>query len=45
VTEVFRKALKAIIALKAIAVSEEVKTVVNITYYLHIRKSVISITN
>jgi hypothetical protein len=44
-TEVFREALKAVVASEAIAVSAEVKTVTNITYYLHIKKSVISITS
>jgi hypothetical protein len=45
VAEVSREALKVIIALKAIAVSEEVKTVANITYYLYVRRSVISVTS
>jgi hypothetical protein len=43
VTEVFREALEAIVALKAVAVSREVKAVTNITCYLHAKKSVIFI--
>jgi hypothetical protein len=38
ITEVFKKALKAIIALKIITVFKEIKTVTNITYYLHTKK-------
>jgi hypothetical protein len=45
VTEVFKKALEAIIALKAIIVSEEAKAVVNMSYYLHVKKSVIFVTS
>jgi hypothetical protein len=45
VTKVFREALKAIVALEAIAVSKEIKTVANITYYLHVKRSVIFITS
>jgi heme/copper-type cytochrome/quinol oxidase subunit 4 len=45
VAEVFKKALKAIVALKAIAVFAEVKTVINITYYLHVKRSVIFVTS
>jgi hypothetical protein len=43
VTEVFKKALEATVALKAVAVSKKAKVIANISYYLHIRKSVISI--
>jgi hypothetical protein len=43
VAEVSREALKAIVALEAVAVSEEVKTVTNITCYLYARRSVIFI--
>jgi hypothetical protein len=45
VTEVFREALKIIIALKAIAVSEEAKAIANISRYLHAKRSIISVTN
>jgi HJR/Mrr/RecB family endonuclease len=45
VAEVSKKALKAIVALKIITVSKEVKTVTNISCYLPARKSVIFITN
>jgi hypothetical protein len=45
VTEVFKEALEATIALKAIVVSEEAKAVIDISYYLHIRKSVIFVTS
>jgi hypothetical protein len=45
VTEVFKKALEAIVTSEAVTVSKEVATVVNISYYLHNRKSVISVTN
>jgi hypothetical protein len=45
VTEVSREALKATVASETIAVSTEVKTVANITYYLHVRKSVTSATS
>jgi hypothetical protein len=44
-TKVFRKALEAIVTLKAIAVFRKAKTVVNISYYLHVKKSVIFITS
>jgi hypothetical protein len=45
VAEVSKKALKATVALKAIVVSREVKTVTNITYYLHVKRSVTSVTS
>jgi hypothetical protein len=41
VAEVFKKALEATVVLKVITVSEEVKTVIDITCYLHTRRSVI----
>jgi hypothetical protein len=44
-TEVFKKALEAVIALEAVTVSAEAETVANITYYLHVRKSVTFVTN
>jgi hypothetical protein len=43
--EVSKKASEAAVALKAVTVSAEVKTVANITYYLHAKKSVIFITS
>jgi hypothetical protein len=43
VAEVFEKALEAIVALETIAVFGEVKAVVDITCYLHAKKSVIFI--
>jgi hypothetical protein len=45
VAEVSREALKATVALKAVAVSKEAKTVANISYYLYIRKSATSATS
>jgi hypothetical protein len=45
VTEVFKKASKAIVTSEAVTVSREVTTVADISYYLHNRKSVTSITN
>jgi hypothetical protein len=45
VAKVFRKALKATVALKAVAVSGKTKTVADISYYLHVKKSVIFITS
>jgi hypothetical protein len=45
VAEVSEKALEATVALEAVAVSKEAKIVTNISYYLHVRKSVISITS
>jgi hypothetical protein len=45
VAEVFREALKATVASEAIAVSEKIKAIANITYYLYVKKSVISITS
>jgi hypothetical protein len=44
ITEVFRKALKAIVTLKVITVSEEAKAIINITY-LYVKKSVIFVTS
>jgi hypothetical protein len=45
VTKVFREASKATVALEAIAVSREAKTVADISYYLHIKRSVTSATS
>jgi transcription elongation factor GreA-like protein len=45
IAEVFKKALKAVITLKAVTVSKEVTTITNISYYLHDKRSVISIIN
>jgi hypothetical protein len=43
--EVSKKALKAVIALETVAVSVKAKAIANITYYLHVRKSVIFVTS
>jgi hypothetical protein len=43
--EVSEEALEAAVASEAVAVSAEVKTVTDITYYLHVRKSVTSATS
>jgi hypothetical protein len=45
VTKVFKKALETIVTLKAITVFKEVTAVINISYYLHNRKSVIFVIN
>jgi hypothetical protein len=45
VVEVSRKALKATVALKTVAVFREVKVVTDISYYLHVRKSVTFVIN
>jgi hypothetical protein len=45
VAEGFKKALKAIVTLKTIAVSRKIKTIINITRYLYAKKSVIFITS
>jgi hypothetical protein len=45
VAEVSREALEAIVALEAVAVSGEAKAVANISHYLHIKKSAISVTS
>jgi hypothetical protein len=45
VTEVSRKALKATVVLKAIAVSRKIKAVINISRYLYVRKNVIFVTS
>jgi hypothetical protein len=45
VTEVSRKALEAVVTSEIIAVFKEVKTITNITYYLHVKRSVIFITS
>jgi hypothetical protein len=43
--EVFGEASEAAVALEAVAVSAEVKPVADITYYLHVRRSVIFVTS
>jgi hypothetical protein len=43
VAEVFKEALKAIIALKAVAVFKEAEAVADISHYLYVRRSVIFI--
>jgi hypothetical protein len=45
ITEVFREALETTVALKIVAVSKKVKTIINIICYLHVRRSVIFITS
>jgi hypothetical protein len=45
VTEVSREALKVTVALEAIAVSREAKTITDISYYLHVKKSAIFATS
>jgi hypothetical protein len=45
VAEVSKKALKATVASEAIAVFKKIKTVINISYYLHVKKSVTFITS
>jgi hypothetical protein len=45
VAEVFREALKAIVTLEVVTVSEKITAVINISYYLHDKRSVISVTN
>jgi hypothetical protein len=43
--EVSREASEAAVALEAVAVSAEVKAITNMTYYLHVRRSVTSATS
>jgi hypothetical protein len=43
--EVSGKASEATVALEAVAVSEEAEAVANISYYLHVRRSIISVTS
>jgi hypothetical protein len=43
--EVSEEALEAAVALKTMAVSAEAKVIADITYYLHVRKSVIFVTS
>jgi hypothetical protein len=45
VAEVSKEALEAIVALKAVAVSGEAEAVINISYYLYVRKSAIFATS
>jgi hypothetical protein len=45
VTEVFGEASEAIVASEAIAVSGEAKAVINISHYLHVKRSAIFITS
>jgi hypothetical protein len=42
---VSRKASEAAVASEAVAVSAEVKAVTDMTHYLHVRRSVISVTS
>jgi hypothetical protein len=41
--KVSKEALKATVALKAVTIFKETKAITNISYYLHIKKSVIFI--
>jgi hypothetical protein len=43
--KVFKKALEAAVALETVTVFAEAKIITNITYYLHVKKSVIFITS
>jgi hypothetical protein len=45
VAEVSREALEATVALEAVAVSREAKAVANMSYYLHVKRSVTSTTS
>jgi hypothetical protein len=45
VAKVSGKALEATVALKAITVSKKAEAVANISYYLHVRRSVTSVTS
>jgi hypothetical protein len=45
VTEVFREALEATVALEAVTVSKETKAIADISYYLYIKRSIISVTS
>jgi hypothetical protein len=45
VAEVFGEVSEAAVTLEAVTVSREVAVVTDISYYLHDRKSVISVTN
>jgi hypothetical protein len=45
VTKVSREALKATVASEAVAVSREAKVVINISYYLHVRRSITFVTS
>jgi hypothetical protein len=45
VAEVFREASEATVALEAVAVFREAEAVINISYYLHVRRSAISVTS
>jgi hypothetical protein len=45
VAEVSKEALEATVALEAVAVSGEAEAIANISYYLHVRRSVTSVTS
>jgi hypothetical protein len=45
VAEVSREALKATVASEAVAVSKEAEAIADISYYLHVKKSVTFITS
>jgi hypothetical protein len=43
--EVSEEASKAVVALKAVTVSAKAKAIADMTYYLHVKKSVTSVTS
>jgi hypothetical protein len=43
--KVFKKASEAAVALKAVTVSAKAEIIADITYYLYVKRSVISITS
>jgi hypothetical protein len=45
VTEVFKEALEATVALEAVTVSKKTKAIADISYYLYIKRSIISVTS
>jgi hypothetical protein len=45
VAEVSKKALEAIVALEAIAVFKKAEIITDISYYLHVKRSVIFVTS
>jgi hypothetical protein len=45
VAEVSREFLKAAVSSEAVTVSREIKTITNISYYLHVKRTVTSATN
>jgi hypothetical protein len=45
VAKVFKKALEATVTLETVTVFKEIAIVTDISYYLHNKRSVISVTN